>query len=200
MKTKATSVYQESLNRRRGEIGGTEDLIQTPSVAVKLLLEVEEFKGRIWEMACGLGAISRVLEGAGHKVYSTDLYDHGYGRAGVDILTTEMVHDNIITNIPYSKMVEILAVAHLRYRKKMTLLLPLAGLGMSIRRAESIRGSGPTTVYLFTKKVPYVDREGNVKASTFPHIWVVWDKQREGGGTRLEWLRKWDKGEMDELQ
>jgi hypothetical protein len=54
----------------------------TPPRAVRALLTVEAFVGVIWECACGDGAISRVLEAAGHQVISTDLVDRGYGCGG----------------------------------------------------------------------------------------------------------------------
>jgi hypothetical protein len=50
------------------------------------LIDNEKFKGDIWESACGNGAMSDVLEQTGRGVISSDLFDRGYGEAGVDFL------------------------------------------------------------------------------------------------------------------
>lgn len=58
----------------------------------------------IWEPACGCGNISKVLESMAYDVLSTDLYDRGYGKSGIDFLTAELPTDviTIITNPPYA--------------------------------------------------------------------------------------------------
>lgn len=43
----------------------------------------------IWEPACGCGNISKVLESQKYDVISTDLYDRGYGKSGIDFLQTK---------------------------------------------------------------------------------------------------------------
>jgi hypothetical protein len=45
----------------------------TPPRAVRALLTVETFEGKVWECACGDGAVSRVLEAHGLTVISTDI-------------------------------------------------------------------------------------------------------------------------------
>lgn len=62
------------------------------------------FYTTIWEPACGCGNISKVLEQNGYKVISTDLYDRGFGKCGLDFLTAELPSDCniIITNPPYA--------------------------------------------------------------------------------------------------
>jgi hypothetical protein len=58
----------------------------------------------IWEPACGDGAISRILEAAGHEVISTDLVDRGYGRGGHDFLTDHTTRaDHVVTNPDYKR-------------------------------------------------------------------------------------------------
>ena len=62
------------------------DFFPTPRWATFALIENEKFNGEIWECACGDGTMSRVLEETGQPVRSTDLYDRGFGEAGVDFL------------------------------------------------------------------------------------------------------------------
>lgn len=62
-------------------------------------------KIRVWECACGDGAISRQLEGFGVEVLSTDLIYRGYGQGGVNFLTTSgPIKTPIITNPPYGDL------------------------------------------------------------------------------------------------
>lgn len=59
--------------------------------------------GRILEPACGEGHISMVLEDYLFEVESTDLFDRGFGKTGIDFLgRTELFEGSIITNPPYS--------------------------------------------------------------------------------------------------
>jgi hypothetical protein len=44
-----------------------DDLYETPDVAVRALMRVENLPLRIWEPACGRGAIVRVLRAAGQQ-------------------------------------------------------------------------------------------------------------------------------------
>ena len=54
-----------------------DDLYETPDVAVDALLRVEKVPHRVWEPACGPGAIVRVLRAHGHDVFASDLVDYG---------------------------------------------------------------------------------------------------------------------------
>src|SRR5437867_3444378 len=62
------------------------DFFPTPSWATFALIDNEKMQGDIWECACGDGAMSRVLEQTGLPVFSSDLYERGYGEAGIDFL------------------------------------------------------------------------------------------------------------------
>ena len=48
------------------------------------------------------GTMSRVLEETGQAVRSTELYDRGFGEAGVDFLMSQSGADNRVTNPPYN--------------------------------------------------------------------------------------------------
>ena len=64
--------------------------------------------GRIWEPACGDGAISKVLEGRGYEVISTDLHDRGYGESGMNFLNADVHCGGIITNPPFNLAAEFI--------------------------------------------------------------------------------------------
>ena len=81
-----------------------DDFYRTPPAATQALLERERdfMPPRIWEPACGDGAMSRVLEASGREVISTDLVDRGYGVSGRDFrLERELLAPAIVTNPPF---------------------------------------------------------------------------------------------------
>lgn len=57
----------------------------------------------IWECACGKGHLSKLLEGKGYEVYSTDLIYRGYGTGDIDFLKINLSDNktDILTNPPY---------------------------------------------------------------------------------------------------
>lgn len=79
-----------------------DDFYATDPIAAKFLLQLEDLHKNIWECSCGEGHLSKIFEEAGHKVYSTDLIDRGYGIGGIDFLQqTKVFNGDIITNPPY---------------------------------------------------------------------------------------------------
>ena len=60
----------------------------------------------IHEPACGQGHISEELKRHGYNVVSSDLYDYGYGEAGIDFLKSEDKADCFLTNPPYKFALE----------------------------------------------------------------------------------------------
>lgn len=55
------------------------DYYATEPKAARLLMEVERFKPRIWECACGEGHLSKEFEVGGYEVFSSDIINRGYG-------------------------------------------------------------------------------------------------------------------------
>ena len=78
------------------------DFFPTPAWATYALIDNEKFIGDIWESACGDGAMARVLGSASNNTISSDLYDRGYGDAGVKVMRATRRASNIITNPPYN--------------------------------------------------------------------------------------------------
>ena len=46
--------------------------------------------------------MARVLEETGCSIISSDLYNRGYGKSGVDFLEAQDEVDNVVTNPPYN--------------------------------------------------------------------------------------------------
>jgi hypothetical protein len=166
------------------------DFYQTPRRATEALLSVEVFTGPIWECACGLGAISRVLEEHDHVVVSTDLIDRGYGEGGLDFLTqTTPLAPNIATNPPFRTAAEFAIKACELATGKVALLARLAWLEGSARR--SMFATLPLSrVWVFSRRLPMMHREGwegPKAASAVAFAWYVFDHDRKGRPT-LGWL------------
>lgn len=80
------------------------DFYPTPSdctVALMQFLELSKWT-KIWEPACGDGAISKVLAEMGYPVISTDIEDHGFGQQRCNFLKADIPAGFIITNPPFS--------------------------------------------------------------------------------------------------
>ena len=113
--------------KRFADLSGP-DFFPTPPWATFALIDNGSFAGDIWEPACGDGAMSRVLEEASPSVFSSDLYQGGYGETGLDFLKPVRSADNIVTNPPYNCAEGFVASGLARARRKFALLLRLAFL------------------------------------------------------------------------
>lgn len=167
-----------------------DDFYPTPPEATWALLKRETFGPRIWEPACGDGAISDVLEAAGHDVVSTDLMDRGYGEARVDFLMEHrLLAPEIITNPPFklaeqfarhaldlgaTKLAMLLRLAWLEGTERQRLFesTPLARVHVASRRLSMARGG--TDV-------------GKGGGSMIAFAWFVWDRSHEGSPV-LSWF------------
>lgn len=87
-----------------------EDYYATDPIAARLLLEVEQFNGKIWECACGEKHLAKVFEEKGFEVRSSDLIDR-CGNEVFDFLGLEncdRFEGNIVTNPPYKYATEFI--------------------------------------------------------------------------------------------
>src|SRR6266540_3411795 len=113
--------------KRFADLAGP-DYFPTPRWATFALIDNEKLEGDIWECACGDGAMSHVLEETGCQVPSSDLFNRGYGEAGIDFVTASRPTDNIVTNPPYNSAEGFVASGVKNARHKFALLLRLAFL------------------------------------------------------------------------
>jgi hypothetical protein len=185
-----TALVSQMLGARpAGSLQG-DDFHETPCVAVKALLAVEAFTDRIWEPACGLGAISEVLIEHGHDVISTDLVERGYGSGGVDfLLEWQPRAPNIITNPPYKLALEFAQNALRLTSGKVALLLRLGWLEGRARR-KFFLANPPVRIWVFSSRLPMMHRHGWTgpkAASAIAHCWIVWERGYTGGPA-LGWL------------
>ena len=165
------------------------DFFPTPRWATFALADNEPFKGDIWECACGDGAMSKVFEEIGAPVFSSDLYQRGYGEAGLDFLKPTRSADNIITNPPYNCAEGFVASGVRQAHRKFALLLRLAFLEGANRANTIFARTPPSRVWVFSERITFYPA-GAVRggSGTTAYAWFVWDKDAPSG-TELKWLK-----------
>jgi hypothetical protein len=164
------------------------DYFPTPAWATHALIANEQFEGSIWEPACGDGAMSRVLETTGASVLSTDLFDRGYGEAGLDFLRSDYVADNIVTNPPYNSAEAFVKAGLMLARRKVALLLRLAFVEGANRQRTIFTKTPPTRIWVFSERITFYPASAVQKGSgTTAYAWFVWDKQ-DIAKTEMKWL------------
>jgi len=173
--------------KRFADLNGP-DFFPTPAWATHALIDNEEFKGDIWESACGNGAMSEVLASAGGLVRSSDLYDRGYGEAGVDFLGSESRAKNIVTNPPYNAAEGFLRSGLELAEHKFALLLRLAFLEGGNRQRTIFSVAPPSRVWVFSERITFYPANAERKGSgTTAYAWFVWDKDASSN-TELKWF------------
>lgn len=164
------------------------DFFPTPKWATHALLENETFTGPIWEPACGDGAMAEVLKERGCDVIATDLFDRGYGEAGVDFLATPRTAANIITNPPYNSAEGFVRAGLEKADQKFALLLRLAFLEGGNRQKTIFSVSPPARVWVFSERITFYPAGSVQKGSgTTAYAWFVWDKD-DMGRCELKWF------------
>ncbi len=171
------------------------DYYPTPPWALLALLAVEGFQGTVWEPACGEGYLSLTLRSRGMKVHSSDLFDRGYGTAGVDFTSYgqyaargEKLVDNLITNPPYLEDLpaQFMKIGHSITRNKVALLMRLAVLEGQDRYHDVYTKIPPSRVWIFSRRLTMIKNrvihpgdkvpEGEKKkAGTVAYAWFIWD-------------------------
>ncbi len=163
------------------------DYFPTPAWATHALMDNERFQGEIWEPACGNGAMSEVLASKGNPVISSDLYDRGYGEAGVDFLTAKRKAANIVTNPPYNSAEGFVEAGLVKAHSKFALLLRLAFLEGANRQRTIFTKRAPARVWVFSERITFYPAGAVQKGTgTTAYAWFVWDK--EASGTELRWF------------
>ena len=165
-------------NRRLIDRSGT-DFYPTPEWVTRALLDREEFSGKIWEPACGDGAMARVLRSTKCAVVASDLYDHGYGRSGVDFLRTRRTVPNIVTNPPYHLSEDFVHAALRQATRKVALILRLAFLESGGRYQTIFSTRPPARVHVFSPRVTFYPKHATRRGSgTTAYAWFVWECPR----------------------
>ena len=170
-----------------------EDFYRTPPVATQRLLAVEKFPGTVWEPACGDGLMAEELKKVRTRVFSTDLHDRGYGRSGVDFLTSprpRFKFDHIVTNPPFTLVREFVERA-LFYRPKTVAMIARLSWLEGKTRKSFFENSPLAKVWVFSGRVNiarsgYEFRDGG-EGGMIAYAWYVWKRDHVGPPT-LGWI------------
>lgn len=168
------------------------DFYATDKRAIHELLKREQFKSLVYEPACGMGHIGKVLEEYGYTVKATDICYRGYGEEReVDFFTVQENHLDIVTNPPYFCADEFLrhALEISGEGVKIAMLFRLAFLEGQ-KRYELFRKYPPKRVYVFSKRLNCA-KNGEFekyKSSAIAFAWFIWEVGYKGI-TELRWIR-----------
>lgn len=172
-----------------------DDLYETPEPATRALMDCESLPHRIWEPACGRGAIARVLRGAGHDVWASDLVDYETPEqdcARLDFLMHDRFPNDfeaIVTNPPYKTADDF--VRRSLERAPLVCMLLRFAFCESKSRSDILDSGNLRSVHLFRERLTmHRDGwEGPKHSSAIPFAWFVWDRNHDGPATlnRISW-------------
>ena len=165
-----------------------DDFYPTPKNATEALLQRQSFIGKIWEPACGNGAMSCVMEKEGYEVYSTDLIDRGYGQSGIDFLMETQRFDNIVTNPPFTLALEFTLKALELANKKVVMLSKMSYLEGIKRRKLLFNQKKLEKVLVFSQRIPFKKANSEEKANGLIAFgWFIYDVNYDGLPT-IDWI------------
>lgn len=147
------------------------DYYPTPVEVIEALLDREDFRGEVWEPACGDQRIVRALEKRGITATGTDIQN------GDDFFKTRRTPECIITNPPYSHATEFVIRSMELAKSKVAMLLPLEFLS-GVERFERVWDSQHfclKSLYIFSRRIKFID--GSPPSS---HGWFVWERGYSG--------------------
>jgi len=176
------------------------DLYPTPKKCVTELLKRVDFKGNIWEPACGKGDVSEVLLDNNYTVLSTDIVDHGYDKLTAQInflncISARNIPTNIVTNPPFNKAFEFVehSINLVKPNQgKVAMFLRLA-FAESKKRRNFFINNRPTYIYVFSERQT-LWRNGEVipkgRSGTTAYAWWVWDfsNKKQFNKTIFDWI------------
>jgi len=168
-----------------------DDFYSTPPAVTRALLSKERFSTRIWEPACGLGAISDVLTEAEYDVVSTDMVERGFGIGGRDFLfETKLEAPAVVTNPPFKLADEFVLHALYLGAEKCAFFMRTAWLEGRARHARLWSKHPPVRVWQFCGRQTLWrgdDPSPKDKGGAIAFAWFVWEAGYRGAPA-LGWL------------
>ena len=144
------------------------EFFATPASAVRALLQREAFQGLTWEPACGIGPMADMIPG---QVMKSDLGCYGFGEGGVDFLKTWGDVDNVVTNPPFSKVMDFKRHALEVANRKVAMLAQIGFMGHEIEAGTPLKA-----VYVFKPKaIKFVGCNIGWQLA-----WYVWERGYRG--------------------
>lgn len=149
------------------------DFYPTPKECTIALMDFLNLPiSKIWEPACGDGAMATVIESYGHTVYASDLRSIcGYGEGGVDYLEKKFdFYDAIITNPPFALSAAFIEKALIE--SPIVAMLLKSQYWHSKSRYDLFMNNPPAYVLPLTWRPNFAPEKGS--APTMEVHWTVW--------------------------
>lgn len=186
------NVKKPRKSARYGESGYArlkDDAYQTPPWATAGVLQRVALRGRVWEPACGDGAMVEGLRAAGYRVLPTDISNKTKAHFLYDFLSAEPTLPDgvqtIFTNPPYERATEFV-------RRALELVEPVGGMVVMLLRREWDCPPSRLDLYkMLTRKLTLTRRIRWIPGSTGSprehHAFFVWD-YADLGARRMDWI------------
>jgi hypothetical protein len=172
--TNAYGMLKAAVAGQDGRGREANDFYPTPPEATRALLpEIADFPRRIWEPACGDGAIAKELVRGGFQHVSTDLVDRGWGIGGRDFLATECAAAAaIVTNPPFEKMLISRFIEHAVHRLRVPYVAILVNVNFwhANSRTSLFDRRRPSAILPLTWRLDFT---GSGRPY-FNCVWTVW--------------------------
>lgn len=162
-----------------------------PEWCSQRLFEVEQFKGKIVDPACGRGRIVSSAKAAGYNSIGRDLVKRGpLCQNTRDFLSDNTRISNVVSNPPFSIAEEFARHALEVCAGKLALLLPIVWL-TGKTRSQWLEKSPILRVWMLAPRPWMEPGQGKVekRGGKRDFCWVVWDKDWRGA-PRVGWLRR----------
>ncbi len=180
----STPIKQESLQLTGGNFNNNRrelDFYPTPKEVTIALMEYLNLPPRrIWEPACGNGAMSKVLESYRHTVISSDISGSSYGIENLDFLSDTFQIgevDAIITNPPFNLSEDFIRKS-LKEARLVAMVLK-SQYWHAAKRLKLFQEFPPSHVLPLTWRPDFLEHErtdGKKGSPTMEVCWTVWDK------------------------
>ena len=178
--------------RQPGRVRAADDFYVEPAWAVDALLNaIGIVLGWVWDPACGTGTIPRACNRRGIRAVGSDIASRGYGRTGVDFLTTTKLRaETIICNPPFSLAEEFVRHARKLGARRVVIMQRLAFLEGRARHDRLFRDDPPTNVWVHCGRVsmPPGDVDVKPKGGAVAFAWFDWDARARVSAPTIGWI------------
>lgn len=171
------------------------DYYATDPAVLEHLIKKYDIPHVVLEPACGSGDLSKWLEWNGHKVYSSDIVNRGYGEKQnfFEMMSVPKDCSCILTNPPYKYATEFVlhALDLLPVGGQVVMFLKTTFLETERRYNEIFRSTPPRFVYQFIRRALCAKNgdfeEARKQGSAVSYAFFVWEKGYKGQ-TLIDWI------------
>ena len=173
------------------------DFYATPPLAIKQLLDIEDFDNNVWEPACGMNHIVNELRNRAYNVKCSDIVkmiDDPYIEI-IDFLNFKGTWEgDIITNPPFKYANEFVekALEVVKEGARVAMFLKLQFLEGS-KRIKIYKENPPKIIYVASRrygcsKTGEFNEDGNI-GSAICYCWYIWEKGFKGDPI-IKWINQ----------